>query len=313
MTIALKATDYSRLVRPLFIQKPRRGIIHSLFQRAMNIALDDTIIAVLSDVLPCMPNGVRLPSTQLERILRSGSPGMEVLAGDGKLFIPSSNISLCLQETSLWEPRPEVEGCQWCQATVAQHVRLLAHYLTAHQQNGLAPLAGPLLLGQSRGMTPLGQIALPRLQLLAGASWRRDSTGVEVAACGLAGLGPGLTPAGDDTLAGFASVMALLSSRLSADTYSREHIAEIIAAVARPKTTRLSAVLLTHAAHGEVAEHLGNLFLALSLPTEGSETVLHVARHLLAFGATSGGDTLLGILLGLRTLEGMLNDDLYGA
>ncbi len=74
--------------------------------------------------------------------------------------------------------------------------------------------------------------------------------------------------------------------------------------MARPRTTALSAVLLAHAARGELAEQMGTLLLTLTLPAEAFETVLNAADQVLTFGASSGGDTLLGMLLGLRTLEG---------
>ncbi|HEV2581434.1 MAG TPA: DUF2877 domain-containing protein, partial [Ktedonobacteraceae bacterium] len=138
-------------------------------------------------------------------------------------------------------------------------------------------------------------------------SWRQDIAGVDEATRGLAGLGPGLTPSGDDTLAGFISIMALLSPQLSADGAFREHMARTIAAIAGPRTTVLSAVLLAHAAFGEVAEQLSTLLLALSLSAEASEIVLNAADRALAFGASSGGDTLLGVLLGLRVLEGEID------
>jgi len=155
-------------------------------------------------------------------------------------------------------------------------------------------------------------MVLPKLQLLARASWRQDVAGVEEATRGLAGLGPGLTPAGDDMLAGFAAVMTLLSERLSVDGINRGQVAEVIARVARPRTTMLSGVLLEYAAHGEVAEQVGKLLLALALPGGESEAVLRAADELLAFGATSGGDTLLGVLLGLKTLEGEIDDNGVG-
>ena len=148
---------------------------------------------------------------------------------------------------------------------------------------------------------------MPRLRLLARASWLQDNAGIEEATRGLAGLGPGLTPSGDDVLGGFAAIMALLSPQLSSDAASRKHVAATIAAIARPRTTALSAVLLAHAARGELAEQMGTLLLTLTLPAEAFETVLNAADQLLTFGASSGGDTLLGMLLGLRTLEGEID------
>jgi hypothetical protein len=52
------------------------------------------------------------------------------------------------------------------------------------------------------------------------------------------------------------------------------------------------------------------MLLALAFPIEQSEQVLQAAQRVLAFGATSGSDTLLGVLLGLQTLEGAIGDDL---
>ncbi len=311
MTVALVAADYSRPIQPLFGLPPRIGVIQGIFQRVMNIALDDTVLSVLSDELPSMPNGVRVPSGLMDEILRSLHTGMNVLIGDGELLIPGADLSLTLPPFPPWEPRPAVEGRCWRRMTVGQHGHLLARYLAdQHQQNGLGSLAGPLLLKQSVPKTPLQRLALPKLRLLARASWQLDRAGIEAAAYGLAGLGPGLTPAGDDALAGFAAVMALLSPYLSADAVPRKHIAETLMTVARSRTTKLSVVLLAHASRGEVSEQLGQMLLALSLPIEQSEQVLQAALHLLAFGATSGSDTLLGVLLGLQTLEGAIGDDL---
>jgi len=87
----------------------------------------------------------------------------------------------------------------------------------------------------------------------------------------------------------------------------RKYIASTIAAVAKPRTTMLSAVLLEYASRGEVSEQFGTLLLALMLPAEEIEIVLKAADRVLAFGASSGSDTLLGILLGLRALEGEID------
>ena len=163
-------------------------------------------------------------------------------------------------------------------------------------------LVRPLLLGQPTRETPLAKIALPLLRLLVYASWQCDVAGVGEAARGLAGLGPGLTPSGDDTLGGFAGVLALLSTQLSVDAVPRSHLASIIVNAARPRTTKLSVTLLEHAARGEMAEQVGELLTALALPVEESEAVLHAADRVLAYGACSGGDTLLGLLLGLRVV-----------
>ena len=53
-----------------------------------------------------------------------------------------------------------------------------------------------------------------------------------------------------------------------------------------------------------MSEQIGTLLLSMNLPVEEFEIVQKSADGVLAFGASSGGDSLLGMLLGLRALEG---------
>src|SRR5438034_7292149 len=195
MTVSLVAVDYSRPIQPIFEQEPSVSTIHSVFHKAVNITHDGTILALLSDELPRMPNSVRLRSVVTDELLPNLRPGMEVLVGNDRLAIPTCNFSFHLSDTPAWEPRPDVTAYHWHREPVAQHTRLLTQFLADKQhQGGLAPLIGPLLLEQSAPETPLSRMALPRLQMLALASWRQDIAGVENATRRLAGLGPGLTP-----------------------------------------------------------------------------------------------------------------------
>ncbi len=92
----------------------------------------------------------------------------------------------------------------------------------------------------------------------------------------LAGLGPGLTPSGDDVLAGYVAGLVLL--------HGLRKRAMRIAEEAVPRTTSLSATLLRHAAIGEVPEPVHVLFATGDV------------RPLLAFGHTSGQAWLRGLV-----------------
>src|SRR5579884_845896 len=210
------------------------------------------------------------------------------------------NIHRSLPNTPLWEPRPPMESYSSHPPTITQHAQLLAHLLQTHgKQEGLAPLAS-LLLAQTPPETPLIRMALPMLRILIEATWKQDIEQLQTATRGLAGLGPGLTPSGDDVLGGFIAALTLLSEHISSDTASRKHLAETIVYMAIGRTTKFSATLLAHAARGEVAEHLGELIIVLSF--DDNQRLLQAANRLLSFGATSGGDTLLGLLLGIHAL-----------
>jgi hypothetical protein len=301
MTLILEALDYSRPIQPLFAQATRAGFIHSIFPKALNIVVDDSLFVLLSAELARMPNSARLPACIMEQLYAKLSPGAVVCVGDGTLSIPIRDLSMHLPDKAGWEPVPVIAAHGWRHATVTRHAHLLARHLAQRsQQDGLAPLVKPLLLHQETRETPLAKIALPLLRLLLQASQERDLANVEKAARGLAGLGPGLTPSGDDTLGGFTGVLALAGSQSGMDREANKHLVEVIANAAQPRTTLLSATLLAHAARGEMAEHVGELLMALTLPGEETATVLQAAERVLAYGACSGGDTLLGFLLGLQ-------------
>jgi Protein of unknown function (DUF2877) len=100
--------------------------------------------------------------------------------------------------------------------------------------------------------------------------------GPEPPVSALAGLGPGLTPAGDDLLAGYIAGLVLLHGQRKKAT----RLAEDAAA----RTGSLSATLLRHAALGEVPEPVHGLLATGD------------ARPLLSFGHSSGAAWLRGLV-----------------
>ncbi len=105
----------------------------------------------------------------------------------------------------------------------------------------------------------------------------------------LAGLGNGLTPAGDDFLVGAAlAVAAGLYGKGRAET-----MAQIIERVC-PFTTLLSAAYLRSAAQGECIAPWHTLFAALLL--SDAEVTRMAAKSLMSVGHSSGSDGLAGFL-----------------
>lgn len=115
-----------------------------------------------------------------------------------------------------------------------------------------------------------------------------NMTEVVGATRGLAGLGPGLTPAGDDILLG-VMVAWQLTSRPSASSPLR-----LIARAAIPRTTRFSAAWLRAAAEGAFAEpwHM----LARALGTGDEARIAAAVNRILQTGATSGTFAMRGFL-----------------
>jgi hypothetical protein len=107
-------------------------------------------------------------------------------------------------------------------------------------------------------------------------------------ASGLLGLGPGLTPAGDDFLCGLlAGLRAFLP-----EWEGQYLLANQLASLAGGRTTSLSHTLLAQAAHGVVIEPL-----AAVVGTMGTGEGVRGLDELLAIGHSSGSDMLAGACL----------------
>jgi hypothetical protein len=126
------------------------------------------------------------------------------------------------------------------------------------------------------------------------AGWDGEIPQLQAGAASLAGLGGGLTPAGDDFLTG-----VMLWAWLAHPT--PERFCQLVFEAAAPRTTTLSGAFLRAAAGGECNASWHCLLVAL----KGREPVLLVdaVSDALAQGSTSGADALAGFLwMGLDRL-----------
>ncbi len=104
---------------------------------------------------------------------------------------------------------------------------------------------------------------------------------------GLLGRGPGLTPSGDDVLAGYLLAAGAFGLEI-------EQVRRAAAERAPQATSALSAQLLRHAARGEAVRELIDLAAALTHPDAALSVV---TARLLQVGHTSGAALAWGVLL----------------
>lgn len=113
----------------------------------------------------------------------------------------------------------------------------------------------------------------------------------------IGGLGPGLTPAGDDVLAGVLLVAVLTGS---------DQDRGCIAAVARAtRTNDISAAFLAAAAQGQSIEPAHDLLRALAVGDGVAVTAAH--EQLAGFGASSGQALAYGMVLALSSLPDVMS------
>ncbi|MDR7544695.1 MAG: DUF2877 domain-containing protein [Armatimonadota bacterium] len=128
-------------------------------------------------------------------------------------------------------------------------------------------------------------------RFLAGCASVEDVT--RAVASGVAGRGPGLTPSGDDLLAGVMHAITVWPHIAAPAGGVRAR--EALAAGAIGRTTRISAAYLRAAAGGLAAEPWHGLVRSLD---RSASAVKAAARRILAMGHTSGADALTGFCWG---------------
>ena len=117
-----------------------------------------------------------------------------------------------------------------------------------------------------------------------------DHDAAAAAATRLLGSGPGLTPSGDDVLAGFLAGAVAFGIDATA-------LRDATALLAPARTTALSAALLWHAARGECIDELASLAAVLaSQEWRRPELTGRAVSRLLSVGHTSGAALARGLV-----------------
>lgn len=211
------------------------------------------------------------------RPLQALAPGGAVQVCGRDLRVPGSGLEIAGEEAVVWEaPLPAVNELPHGAAA-----RLLA---VARRSVGASPLLAPAL-----------DPALIGLREVAQALDAHSPAAIAAALEPFYGLGPGLTPAGDDLVTG----LLLALNRWGRFMRPGLDVAELNARVvptARRKTTGLSAGLIACAAQGQADERLVH---ALDGALSGGLAGEVCADLLRRWGSSSGCDALAGMLVGL--------------
>lgn len=190
------------------------------------------------------------------------------------------------------EWRPPARAASVSHGVVASAGRRLARTI---EQAGRPDGFGTLLVGGSPAF-PLDRAAGDARSFLAACA-RDDARAATALAERLLGLGPGLTPAGDDLVGG--AFFGLITSGRGA-TPSWRDAADAVRAHAPRRTHRISAALLGDLLDGEGYAPLHDV--AGALARRDADAALEAATRLVRIGHSSGWDLLAGCLGALGAL-----------
>jgi hypothetical protein len=253
----------SLAIRPLLEGAPTAADMLGTSGSLIWLGVGADCVVLSGDRTIRLPNGIQTPNPRRHR-----SPATrEAIVGRGAVVIDG----LEFQIARWWDPTPRI-GAVDLPALLA----------------GLASVPPPV------GDPPAGD--------LEDALGSRDPAKIVDAAKPLLGRGDGLTPFGDDVLAGAVSAFRLFGDGLgdrSAGS-SLDRCTARLLALARGSTTLLSASLLRHALAGRVAAPVGPFLAALAGRGDVAATRAAVER----IGHSSGTGLTVGILAGARAVSG---------
>lgn len=275
--------------------------VESVFAEACNLTTEEGVVfALVSDKVGNGPINAVLSHHQALALLQEGRE----VTGNGRWLNLGPGWRLSLAEAQEWNPYPDYERLGRWPSVVRGNADCLRRQL---------PLDAPPASLAATPATPTqgafgSRPAVALVQSRAGeltdglrrAFRQRNLDGVRGHARRLAGLGPGLTPAGDDWLAGWLVGLRALAELVGDSDLPLpvSRVGEAVVEGATGQTSALSLVFLQAAADGAVPQAWHSFLEALScadlIPAQ------HAAEEIMRHGATSGSDMLAGFLTALQ-------------
>ncbi|WP_406314526.1 DUF2877 domain-containing protein [Streptomyces sp. NBC_00118] len=275
-----------------------QGVVESVFQRTLNLLTPGERLVALA-----VRGGDDAPLTLVTDAdawaERGISAGQAVEFAPGVITVRTADAPLRVHTEGAdeWHPiLPSLTalGPGDLAAAAAALDRLVRAHGSRGGMLGPTPTASSMEAAVTRALAD-GRDALVR------AITSADDAGMRRGVLALLGLGPGLTPAGDDFLTALALLSSLHGSRLGPFGRALQDVL-----LEHPgRTTRLSVTTLDEALAGRARASLLDVLRALARPsgwseTRAAESIRTPVRHVLAIGHTSGTDILSGLVTGLR-------------
>lgn len=255
------------------------GTVHSVFSKAINIVSGETMVSVLSKETLLEPMSVRLDDA-----ISFTAAGIK--AGDSVHLSPDSlTVGMLRMPWKLvdsWKEKHtfELNSLQECAYRADR-------FLTDYLQTFVRPVGMAVLFQKTDDEGKRGYLS-GKVQMLMSAQTEEETL---AAMSELVGLGPGLTPAGDDFLCGYMRTSILLGTKID--------YAKLIKRI-KHLTNELSAKSLELASEGRCAEEISLILFEL-FDARGSyvKAISHI-NAVASYGSSSGTDIICGICMAIK-------------
>lgn len=286
--IARHVTEVGLLARSV-LQSGSDGVVMAAFQRCFYAAFGDHLICVGSHTLGSGPLHVLCDRWQ-DDLVDVGQP----VAIEGTALRVDGAVLADFEIAPTWWPDP---APRWSLASLAAGLQAIdAIWRMTFGGEALVP-DEELVSGRSSHLIAAARLGVDALARIVGDGLqdsRSDATaGADV--IGLIGLGPGLTPSGDDVLLGALVALGALELPQVRDTLWRQ---------CQPSLDRTNAISRAHLEAAAGGYGAAVLHAAIHATIAGRVAELdRVLAAVSEVGETSGRDAFTGALVALRTVR----------
>jgi hypothetical protein len=258
------------------------GRVLHVFKEACNL-LTSEVLSLVTPIIGSGPFSIVIPPIHFSNMLKTKDP--VVCSAD---TIQVGPLIVSIRQAAIWNPVPDWDVLRAHKIQVQSNLSLLQRTLY-----DLAPSSSlaALIVDRPSPDSAIEQAIISIARSLSGEFLAGIKKGNLSCAAEIAGLGSGMTPAGDDWLAG---VMLGLWICLPA----AQSITQPMAHMATPLTTDFSAAWLRAAGRGE-CHHLWHTLFTMLL-CDNLPGIRKAAISIVRQGHSSGADMLTGFVMALQ-------------
>ena len=269
------------------------GTIHSVFDQACNIQLDEhNLITFISSELPDYPSAIKLNIAQNQKLSSLGfKKGMKVFLNKDEIRIPDISFSIKLTGAKIWDSSPLFARSKVSEEVLKKNIKDIRKLTLEYGKIG--GMASVIIVEKCVNNS-YKDFVIESIEKLESGIKHFDCKTITEASNGLIGFGPGLTPAADDFLLGVMASLYYIGKYFGNHLRILKKITGSIIINFHGRTTLVSEVILRNGSKARFSELIKDLMLALVNKT----TVYEECINLINTGETSGSDIISGIVFG---------------
>ena len=298
----INAVSISSALVKVLSGKNYRGTVAGVYTRSGNFSFGDFLVTVSDVSQKNLPYGILcdLSEIDLQGILRSDDAA-EI--DSERLVVRERDFEISLRSASIWDPGFYLPIKASDVPIIQQNIhQLIQHIVHLNNPDGLVPLFRfiPNLMKPEAypGDSPsqLSLTAYGALRSIITAIRNTNERSLNEGCMQLVGLGIGLTPSGDDILAGLFATL-IITSKVEYRNWLMEILEKLLPRI-EGLTNEISINYLKAISQGYFPERVSSLISAM-ITAKSFADVQPALQEMLEWGHTSGYEITLGMVIGL--------------